>query len=245
MTRTPLTTLGADQSPLSYASPPTAITVPTRHHTLVNGAVQTRGVEVKAETPSATTAVDVPGATAVCTTIAGNYPTATIPNFCNPSAMVNAPGFLPARSNLPTATVTIGAVSNKLDCCVQCADVFNCVAWRFVPVYTQTPNAHLPGGFDPWGRGDCEAVYHIGNPKDEVATGIISVVDDQQTANLCPNGNVGEVLAGSDGDGVTNGTDSWMNLYYDGWNEGPCANPAAPFEAGQDSGKGDADKLCA
>ncbi|KAI1089403.1 hypothetical protein F5B19DRAFT_495423 [Rostrohypoxylon terebratum] len=244
LTLTALTTLGADQTPLSYASPPTAITVPTR--SAVKAAVAT-GVPANAEASSSPSPAPTSGsATSVCTSIAGSYPTATIPNFCNPSAQVNAASLAPARTDLPTATVTVGGVSNKLDCCVQCADIFNCVAWRFVPVYTQQPNAHLPGGFDPWGRGDCEAVYHTGNPTNETSIGVVKATKDDETANLCPNGKIGEILAGGRSNGTTNGTSagSWMNLYYNGWNEGPCAEPVAPFKSGHDAGRGDADDLC-
>ncbi|KAI1135943.1 hypothetical protein F5Y05DRAFT_119121 [Hypoxylon sp. FL0543] len=239
LTLTALTTLGAHQTPLSYASPPTPITVPTHFNPPGAAAAIATGIQADVEEPAAT------GATKVCTSIAGDYPTATIPNFCNPSAQINAASFLPARSALPTATVTVGAVSNKLDCCVQCAGIFNCVAWRFVPVYTQQPNAHLPGGFDPWGRGDCEAVYHTGNPDDETASGITQPTSSNETANLCPNGKVGEMLAVNE-NSTTNGnsTGSWTNLYYNGWNEGPCAEPVAPFESGKDAGKGDAANLC-
>ncbi|KAI4867682.1 hypothetical protein F4820DRAFT_193019 [Hypoxylon rubiginosum] len=243
---TPLTTLGDQQTPLSYDSPPTAITVPTRP---AAAAAQATGIQdnVAAAGPQdgdalATTA-------SVCTSIAGDYPTATVPHFCNPSALVNAPDFLPGLDNLPTATVTVGAVTNKLDCCVQCANIFNCVAWRFKPVYTMTPNAHLPGGFDPWGRGDCLAVYHTGDPdREEAAGAILASAPKDETPNLCPNGKVGEVLSGSNDGEPANATahvtNSWTNLYYDGWNEGPCAEPVAPFEGGTDAGLGDAADLC-
>ncbi|KAI1413106.1 hypothetical protein F5Y13DRAFT_31102 [Hypoxylon sp. FL1857] len=239
LTLTALTTLGAHQTPLSYASPPTAITVPTHFNPPGAAEAVATGIQADAAQEPAVT-----GATKICTSIAGDYPTATIPNFCNPSAQINAASFLPTRSDLPTATVTVGAVSNKLDCCVQCAGIFNCVAWRFVPVYTQQPNARLPGGFDPWGRGDCEAVYHTGDPDEEAASGTIQTTNGA-TANLCPNGKVGEMLAVNE-NSTTNGnaTSSWTNLYYNGWNEGPCAEPVAPFESGKDAGKGDAANLC-
>ncbi|KAI1371840.1 hypothetical protein F4677DRAFT_283018 [Hypoxylon crocopeplum] len=249
-----LTTLGSTQTPLSYASPPTAITVPTLRQPpnlaeATSVPAETEAVPVATANGHGKVYAVTATAISVCTSIGGVYPTATVPNFCNPSAQVNAAGFLPARGALPTATVSVGGVSNKLDCCVQCAGVFNCVAWRFVPVHTQAPNAHLPGGFDPWGRGDCEAVYHTGNPDEEQAAGIISVADGEGTANLCPNGKVGEILSGSSGedsDSGVNGTKpgSWSNLYYNGWNEGPCAEPVAPFESGKDAGRGDADSLC-
>ncbi|KAI1761174.1 hypothetical protein GGR53DRAFT_42122 [Hypoxylon sp. FL1150] len=239
---TPLTTLGANQTPLTYDSPPTAITVPTRP---AAAAAEATGVQVK---EVATQKGDALATTvSVCTSIGGSYATATIPNFCNPSALANAPDFLAARDNLPTATVTFGAVSNKLDCCVQCANIFNCVAWRFEPVYVGTPNAHLPGGFDPWGRGNCLAVYHIGDPDQEEAAGVLlATAPKSETANLCPNGKVGEILSGSDnGDNTTeDATGSWLNLYYDGWNEGPCAEPVAPFGSGSEDGKGDKESLC-
>ncbi|XXH02929.1 hypothetical protein Hte_009319 [Hypoxylon texense] len=232
---TPLTTLGDLQTPLSYDSPPTAITVPTRPGAAAAEVTGFQDDVAQDGDALATTA-------SVCTSIAGDYPTATIPHFCNPSALVNAPSFVAGYGSLPTATVTVGAVTNKLDCCVQCANIFNCVAWRFKPVYTMTPNAHLPGGFDPWGRGDCLAVYHTGDlDQDEGAA-------RDETPNLCPNGKVGEVLSGSN-DGkpantTTHVTNSWTNLYYDGWNEGPCAEPVAPFEGGTDAGLGDATDLC-
>ncbi|KAI1383926.1 uncharacterized protein F4822DRAFT_55627 [Hypoxylon trugodes] len=234
LTLTPLTTLNSQQTPLSYASPPTPITVPTRVNPPGSaGAAQASKVQAEEAAAPADT-----GATAVCTTIAGDYPTATIPNFCNPSAHINAASFVPDRvSNLPTATVTIGAVSNKLDCCVQCAEIFNCIAWSFVPVYTQAPNARLPGGFDPWGRGDCQAVYHTGNPDNTTAAG-------EDTANLCPNGKVGEVLAVNASANTDGNATSWSNLYYNGWNEGACAEPVAAFEGGSDKGMGDPDSLC-
>ncbi|KAK6949054.1 hypothetical protein Daesc_009127 [Daldinia eschscholtzii] len=243
LTLTALNTLRPDQEPLSYASPPTAITVPTRLLPAPSDkAAEATGIQAEAvglsESQPAASQTDAPSATSICTAIHGSYPTATIPNFCNPSAQVNALSFVPSRTDIPTATVTVGAVSNKLDCCVQCAGIFNCVAWRFVPVYTQAPNPRLPGGFDPWGRGDCEAVYHTGNPDDEANT-----THDESAANLCPNGKVGELLA-SDGSSSTNATGSWTNLYYNGWNEGPCAEPVAPFESGKDAGRGDAANLC-
>ncbi|KAL7620554.1 hypothetical protein AAE478_009549 [Parahypoxylon ruwenzoriense] len=229
---TPLTTLGAHQTPLSYAEPPTAITVPTKRPPPFAVAAET---STPAEGPSD------PAPTKVCTTIKGAYPTATLPNFCAPSALVNAPTLGPARADLPTATVTVGGVSNKLDCCVQCAGIFNCVAWRFLPVYTQPPNAHLPGGFDPWGRGDCEAVYHTGDPSVDGA----ETESDGGVPNLCPNGNVGEMLAtASPENGTEEATGGWSALYYDGWNEGPCGAPVAVFESAQDPGMGDKDKLC-
>ncbi|KAI8961166.1 hypothetical protein F5Y11DRAFT_241601 [Daldinia sp. FL1419] len=238
LTLTALTSLRPDQMPLSYASPPTAIPVPTRllppGQAAVETGIQAEVADVSEPEPAAQT--DAPSATSVCTSIGGSYPTATIPNFCNPSAQVNAPSLITSRTDIPTATVSVGAVSNKLDCCVQCAGIFNCVAWSFVPVYTQAPNAHLPGGFDPWGRGDCEVVYHTGNPDDEAGT-----AHDNSAANLCPNGKVGELLAIS-GSATTNG--SWTNLYHNGWNEGPCAEPVAPFDSGKDAGRGDAANLC-
>ncbi|OTB02956.1 hypothetical protein M426DRAFT_24185 [Hypoxylon sp. CI-4A] len=235
LTRYSLDLISADQTPLSYASPPTPITVPTRlrHQGVVEAAYTPSPYNADKSVPSVTAQVDdVPTATPVCTSIAGVYPTATIPNFCNPSFLSNAPS-LAAPTSLPLANVTIGAVSNKLDCCVQCANIFNCVAWRFVPVYTQKPNAHLPGGFDPWGRGDCEAYYHVGDPESD------SIAGSDKTANLCPNGVTGGLLSGTG-----SGTDSWDGLYYDGWNEGPCANPTAPFDSGEDAGQGDSANLC-
>lgn len=243
LTLTALTTLGAAQTPLSYGDTPSPSYVPTR--TLPPAAEATEAKVVAAQDDDAP-----PTSVSVCTSIAGVYATATIPNFCNPSALANAPDFATDTASMPAATVSIGGVSNKLDCCVQCADIFNCVAWKFVPVYTQKPNAHLPGGFDPWGRGDCVAMYHTGAPQTaSPAGGNILAVTSEETANLCPNGKIGEILAGSENAGGAQNSSaeavsSWSNLYYNGWNEGPCAEPVAPFETGTDSGRGDQESQC-
>ncbi|KAI5855131.1 hypothetical protein GGS23DRAFT_445242 [Durotheca rogersii] len=284
---TPLSRLGPLQTPLSYADPPTAITVPTRRQPPFAAAASSpahasvwRSSEAEDNSPSGTLlaqATDLPPSSSsspapaslspttaqapvsVCTSIAGSYPTATLPNFCAPSAHANAPALVPAvgagatgSARPPTATVTIGGVTNKLDCCVQCAGIFNCVAWRFLPVFTQPPNAHLPGGFDPWGRGDCLAVYHIDSrPPRGGAGGEVG----GDVSSLCPNGNVGEVLQAGNRteDGAPEGGQgeekdapvrSWSQLYYNGWNEGPCGAPIDAFESGYDAGRGDRDKLC-
>ncbi|KAI1078981.1 hypothetical protein F5B20DRAFT_188070 [Whalleya microplaca] len=234
-----LTALGTrdpTQTPLTYPSPPTPITVPTRPGT-------PNAAQVKAQETSALAVAALDDSSSVCTSIGGDYPTATIPNFCAPSFLVNAPSLLPRR--LPTATATIGGVSNKLDCCVQCADMFNCVAWSYKPVYTMTPNARLPGGFDPWGRGDCEAIYYVGGADEN------NVDVSDGAANLCPNGKVGDILDGSANGKAEGGSSgyggnplSWTNLYYNGWNEGACGEPVDPFSSGQDAGTGDADSRC-
>ncbi|KAI0002859.1 hypothetical protein F4779DRAFT_602621 [Xylariaceae sp. FL0662B] len=234
---TALGTLDPTQTPLTYPSPPTPIMLPTRP--VAANAAQ----DIKAQETPAPSAAVLDDASSVCTSIGGDYPTATIPNFCAPSVLVNAASFLPR--SLPTATATIGGVSNKLDCCVQCADMFNCVAWKYKPVYTKTPDARLPGGFDPWGRGDCEAIYYVGSMDENR-----DVVEDG-APSLCPNGKVGGILdgttngkAGSGTGGYGGNPQSWTNLYYNGWNEGACGEPVDPFRDGQDAGTGDADSIC-
>ena len=237
-----LGTLAPSQTPLSYPSPPTAIPVPESP-----GAVAFATQQQQELAASPTAQAD---ASTTCRSIAGSSPTATIPAFCNPSLHVNAPSLVASRSGdgapLPTGTVQVGAVPNKIGCCAECAGLYNCVAWRFVPVYVGDPSDRLPGGFDPWGRGACDIVYHIGEPDPD--HGI--TVDD--AADRCPNGRVGDLLEGStnpppeDGEGGGNGTKtrSWMNVYYNGWNQGACGAPINVFEDGTDDGTGEEDTLC-
>ncbi|KAI1856712.1 uncharacterized protein JN550_013679 [Neoarthrinium moseri] len=188
-------------------------------------------------TASPTTATDG-ASTKTCTRITGASPTTTIPSFCQPSAHVNAPAFAngtAAGSLPPLATQTVAAVANKLDCCAECAGVLNCVAWSFVPAYIQEPTPQLPGGFDPWGRGKCEVVYHVGVP----GAGGDATADpaqDPAAAAVCPNGRVANLLdvEKSAGPGV----------YYGGWNQGPCGSAALEWTDGTDPGKGDEASLC-
>lgn len=200
---------------------------------------------------------DGDAATKTCRSIAGSSPTATVPAFCNPSLHVNAPrlaasapGSDPEAPPLPTGTVQVGTAADKIACCAECARLFNCVAWRFVPVYVGDPTDRLPGGFDPWGRGSCDIVYHVGAAAPDPD-------DGGETPDLCPNGLVGDLLEGStnpspsplspppeDGGGNATHARSWMNVYYNGWNQGSCGAPVNAFEDGADDGMGDEDTLC-
>ncbi|RYO78182.1 hypothetical protein DL762_004939 [Monosporascus cannonballus] len=226
-----LETLAPSQTPLSYASPPTAIPVPERPLRLP--------AEQEA-TPSPSLAVPAAPeaqATSTCTSIVGSSPTATIPAFCNPSLHVNAPNLLPR--NLPTANVSIATTPDKIGCCVECAGMFNCVAWRFVPAFSFPPTDALPGGFEPWGRGSCELVYHTGGLDPGAG------VSADGAAAVCPNGKVGEVLEGSENvPGPDSETRRWSNVFYNGWNQGSCGAPVGLFESGTNAGRGDPDTLC-
>ena len=170
---------------------------------------------------AATTTATQP--TSVCTTIAGSSPTATYPAFCHPSLHKNAVSI--SNDSLPTATVTVGAVTNKMDCCASCVGIFNCVWWKFEPAFTGQPTEKLPGGFDPWGRGDCVVGYHIGDRNAEV-------VGAEPPAAVCPNGMVGEILATNGGQGGH----GWSNVYWNGFNEGPCAAASNVFVPSSDVG---------
>ncbi|KAI0020129.1 hypothetical protein F4780DRAFT_391257 [Xylariomycetidae sp. FL0641] len=213
----PLQTRAATASPVTVT---TAVTINAN-----KGAVKVADATYPTSFPSNT--VGAAAAGAVCTSIGGNYPTTTVPAFCQPARMTNAPSLASSGAAANLATKTISAVSNKLDCCSACAGIANCVAWSFVPVFTQPPTPQLPGGFDPWGRGDCAAVYYYG----DAAT-------TEGAASICPNGRVEGLLKGSNNENV----EAWDNIYQDGWNQGACGEPQGAFEAGESKGFGD--NLC-
>lgn len=175
--------------------------------------------------------------TTTCTQITGSSPTATIPSMCHPSLHVNAGGLAASRSaTLATASVTVAAVANKVECCASCADIFNCVAWSFAPVYTQAPTPQQPGGFDPWARGSCVVLYHTGTDDYDDAG---NATAGAAAPAVCPNGAVGSVL--DTANGTSSNPGGWENVYYNGWNEGPCGAPADGWEEdGLDAGTGDA-----
>ena len=77
----------------------------------------------------------------------------------------------------------------------------------------------------------CVAVYNY----DLVAP---SNGDNDDAAAVCPNGVVGEALGGASGNPSAGGQFRWENLYYNGWNEGPCGRPLNLFQSGQDGGRG-------
>ncbi|KAK6842844.1 hypothetical protein PG987_003704 [Apiospora arundinis] len=185
------------------------------------------------------TSAPLPTTTSTCTAISATWPQTTIPAFCQPSFHANRASLLPLPGVTSTATATLGVVSDKLDCCVSCAGIYNCVAWSYVPYPSPTPAAPVvtttPGSnkINPWISGMCVAVYNYG-----VAPG-----PNDNAAAVCPNGVVGEALGG----GSNNPSASelrWDNLYYNGWNEGPCGRPYNLFQSGQDAGRGDYDTQC-
>ncbi|KAK8020083.1 hypothetical protein PG990_005221 [Apiospora arundinis] len=185
------------------------------------------------------TSAPLPTTTSTCTAISATWPQTTIPAFCQPSFHANRASLLPLPGVTSTATATLGVVSDKLDCCVSCAGIYNCIAWSYVPYPSPTPAAPVvtttPGSnkINPWISGMCVAVYNYG-----VAPG-----PNDNAAAVCPNGVVGEALGG----GSNNPSASelrWDNLYYNGWNEGPCGRPYNLFQSGQDAGRGDYDTQC-
>ncbi|KAK5636851.1 hypothetical protein RRF57_012563 [Xylaria bambusicola] len=247
MTFWPLTHLAPSAAPLTYNDPPTASRVlPSNLE---------RGADVDASTggygswaplsPSSsidqisTVPTSLPTATTTCTVIKGSYPSSTLPAFCRPTLFANAPFLADPQIARSTAVVTMGAnsVQDKVSCCAYCAAYYNCYAWRFVPSYVGKPSDRLPGGFDPWRHGNCEIAYHTGDDLDgeEGAT-------RKGAADICPNGRLRDVLNGT----LNAGNDMWMSgLYYNGWNQGACANLGGiVFEAGRDRGVGDESGVC-
>ncbi|KAH9892184.1 hypothetical protein F4778DRAFT_328368 [Xylariomycetidae sp. FL2044] len=245
----PLSSLATAATPLSYATPPTRISV-TSDAQETDGGLAAKDYEVVAPATATTTASiatsSLDDGAAKCTSIAGDYPTTTVPSFCAPSILRNAPELnsSPALEALPLGNFTVDGVADKLECCARCATVYNCVAWQFVPAYAGEPSDALPGGYDPWGRGDCDILYHTGTPGAPGYEGNVTVTAEGE-ASVCPNGVMSGLLAGSEN--PVNGTTwerSWSNLYYNGWNEGACGMPDGDrFVGGTDLGY-DASALC-
>ncbi|KAK8055104.1 hypothetical protein PG993_000331 [Apiospora rasikravindrae] len=190
----------------------------------------------------------LPTTTSTCTAIGESaaWPQTTIPAFCQPSFHVNRASLLPLPGVTSTAVVTLGLVSDKLDCCVSCAGIYNCVAWSYVPFPSPTAAAVSTGGsssssnkdnINPWISGMCVAAYNYG---------IIPTNSNNNgnAAAVCPNGVVGEALGGGTRNPSGDGGLRWENLYYNGWNEGPCGRPLNVFQSGTDGGRGDYDSLC-
>ncbi|KAI0126732.1 hypothetical protein BJ170DRAFT_416495 [Xylariales sp. AK1849] len=258
---------GDDETPLTYGSPPSASQVPGNPgcYGSPNGMTCSLSQKRAVHTPkrdvskdlsnqlsSASTTLPIHASlteavvsSSTCRSIMNASPTTTIPSFCHPSLHVNAPSLNRSRF-LPTATATISAVADKLSCCVECAGVLNCAAWSFQPVYTQPPSPRVPGGFDPWGRGNCAVLYNIGDPDAQVGGGT------EDAAAVCPNGKIGDMLEGSNNRGKDDGEGGhelgkkcrWDNLFYNGWNQGTCGEPQDEWKYGTDPGVGDTDSLC-
>ncbi|KAK8088389.1 hypothetical protein PG997_003350 [Apiospora hydei] len=187
-------------------------------------------------------AAPLPTTTTTCTAIGAGatWPQTTIPAFCQPSFHVNRAS-LAGITGVSTAVATLGVVSDKLDCCVSCAGIYNCVAWSYVPFSSPIPGspttkAAASGNskINPWISGMCVAVYNYGT----------ALNSENNAAAVCPNGAVGEVLGGGSSYPSGGGQLRWENLYYNGWNEGPCGRPLNVFQSGQDGGRGDYDMFC-
>ncbi|CAJ2499743.1 Uu.00g025960.m01.CDS01 [Anthostomella pinea] len=247
-----LETLDATATPLSYASSPTPISVPTAGATAAEFVAPAEFMVEEASCTSSTGTEAAPKSTStsasvsVCISIGGDYPTTTVPAYCNPSHFSNAPALMTPTgtddASIPTATanLTISNVHDKMECCAQCTRIFNCFAWHFVPVYTQASTDKLPGGFDPWGYGNCELKYHTGGVDD--ASGKVCT---DGAASYCPNGRLEGMLNGTSNVAGPDGeTERWSNLYYNGWNDGACSAAKDIFVDATDPGIGDEDSLC-
>ncbi|KAK8103597.1 uncharacterized protein PG998_010630 [Apiospora kogelbergensis] len=252
-------------TPLTYGSPPTASPVPGSPgcfgHTgdtpcAVSGAVS--GQKPSLPTPSSmlhnVLAEQDPSSAAapLPSFVDSTNPPASVSSACScllsssssvkPAAAAATPPCTTVTGSYPRhhATATISAVSNKMDCCTSCAGIFNCVAWQFMPVWTGKPSEKLPGGFDPWGRGDCQVVYHTGQPDDA------KNITTSDALAVCPNGKVHEMLSGSNNPPAAqdNSTQQWNNVYFNGWNQGSCGMPLNAGESGDSPGMGDKSSLC-
>ncbi|KAI8629811.1 hypothetical protein F5Y19DRAFT_77308 [Xylariaceae sp. FL1651] len=243
----PLSTLAATATALSYGSPPSPSRVPPGAHSqnsaVVDAKLKDPGSSISVSlgsSSSSTVTASSADTTTLCTTIHGSYPESTLPAFCRPSGFVNAPELATptgTQAALPTAVVTLSAnsVPDKVSCCGECANYFNCFAWRFVPSYVGTPTDRLPGGFDPWRHGNCEIAYYTGNTTQDGVT-------TDCAASICPNGRLLGMLNGTN----NHQQDRWEDgLYYNGWNEGACGDAGnIVFQKGKDSGIGDVGALC-
>jgi hypothetical protein len=236
MTFWPLATLDPTATPIIYTLPLTASKVPPGpYHSEVDAAaVPSAYVTQAIAAPSinASASDSIP----VCTLIKGSYPESTLPAFCRPTLFVNAPALASPTGTqvaLATAAVTMSAnsVPDKVNCCAECANYYNCYAWRFVPSYEGHPSERLPGGFDPFRHGNCEIAYYTGNTTSDGVT-----IED--APSVCPNGRLQYMLNGTNN---IKGQDSWIaGLYYNGWNDGACGNEGKIiFQRGRDKGYSD------
>jgi len=247
MTFWPLATLDPAATPITYTLPLTASKVPPGpYHSDVEAvAVNSADADSTSTVPSAyvTQATATPSinastsdSTTVCTFIKGSYPESTLPAFCRPTMFVNAPALASPTGTqvaLATAVVTMSAnsVPDKVNCCAECANYYNCYAWRFVPSYEGHPSDRLPGGFDPFRHGNCEIAYYTGNTTSDGVT-------TEAAPSVCPNGRLQYMLNGTNN---VKGQDPWIaGLYYNGWNDGACGNGGGiVFQRGRDKGYGD------
>jgi hypothetical protein len=116
--------------------------------------------------------------------------------------MVNAAGV-----NVPPNMVVVPdfSVPSKIDCCAACAQVFNCVWWKF---------DFGSSAQDPWAPGMCHYAYHTDNTL--LPNGSINNVPA-----ICPNGlKDGTLLS------ITPAYDE-SGLYKTGYNAGQCASAGA------------------
>lgn len=97
-------------------------------------------------------------------------PTATYPAISAPKNMVNSPG-VNSKSNI--RVVPNFTVPSKIDCCAACAQIFNCVWWKF----DFGSSAH-----DPWALGTCHYAYHTDNT-------LVAGGPNYNVPAICPNGN--------------------------------------------------------
>ncbi|KAI0975110.1 hypothetical protein F4678DRAFT_419337 [Xylaria arbuscula] len=245
----PLAHLASTATPLSYDEPPTASRVPANQHNNANAAadctsvLQSPAARINQTSSTTTTAPTPSASTTICTVIEGQYPISTLPAFCRPTLFANAPALAsPADPQVAqsTAVVTMSAnsVPDKVSCCGECATYYNCFAWRFVPSYIGTPSERLPGGFDPWRHGDCEIAYYTGQDDADGGSGVTR----KGAARVCPNGRLHHVLNGTGNPG----SGGWIEgLYFNGWNQGACADlGAVVYLPGRDPGVGDESGLC-
>ena len=115
------------------------------------------------------------------------------------------------------------SVPSKMDCCAACAQIFNCVWWKF---------DFGSSAQDPWSPGTCHYAYHTDNT-------LVSGPDENMPL-ICPNGSKNGILQSS-----TPAFDE-SGLYKTGYNAGQCAGSSAYelFQSDQDFGCPPSDPSC-
>ncbi|KAJ9604282.1 hypothetical protein H2200_011116 [Cladophialophora chaetospira] len=144
--------------------------------------------------------------TATCTSYSAS-PVKTYPAFCAPSLQVNAPQ---PNAHANWKVTPTFSVASKMDCCDACANVFNCVWWKF--------DFGTKG--NGWSPGQCHYAYYIGKAGDIA----------NEAPAICPNG----LTQGIGANYPYPGKEAPNN--QPGYNFGPCGNVANLFESSQDFG---------
>lgn len=169
-----------------------------------------------------------PTFTETCTSYTSGAPRKTYAAYCDPSLYTNAIASPTTPAGVSAAEAT-SSVDTRIDCCQACADIYNCVFWKYTPDTTFAPGPIFVDGFDPWSPGSCVVGYQTGVTGDPGQ-------DSGQPA-VCPNGVAGLFLDYSEGQHALAGT--YNSLFMNGWNDGPCGSAVNIYESNQACGCSD------